>query len=273
MVSSSYDEPAHPVKLGVGSFAAVFIIRGGPVAYKEVLDFSDAEVLRREYSFLDAIYRECNVDSFFAVPPSDGHTVMSTFSRPTYAMDRVPAAKHLACLYLPKEIAQLPALCRLYFGKDYTNAPAPRFFNTENFPLDQSRYMRLCSEFPDILSPLNEVVEGMGEMLARLHFKASVDARNVEFVLGDGAGGFTFFLIDFNQVRPWTPSIDNIHELVSAFFVNDPYYPRPRSSDATYVKFRHAYLEACNDESRFLGGAFIEAIEAKQKDKDTAFQG
>lgn len=35
----------------------------------------------------------------------------------------------------------------------------------------------------------------MGEMLSLLHYKAWVDARDIEFALGgDGEAGFTFFM-------------------------------------------------------------------------------
>ncbi|KAF8869604.1 hypothetical protein CPB85DRAFT_1357638 [Mucidula mucida] len=44
--------------------------------------------------------------------------------------------------------------------------------------------------FRGCLPSVHEVAWGMGEMLARLHYRASVDARDVEFVLGgDGGAG------------------------------------------------------------------------------------
>ena len=65
--------------------------------------------------------------------------------------------------------------------------------------LDETRYTQLATLF-QFLPPVVEVAREMGGMLSRLHHRASVDARDVEFVPGgDGGAGFTFFLIDFNQ--------------------------------------------------------------------------
>ena len=77
--------------------------------------------------------------------------------------------------------------------------PRSRFFNTNNFPLDETRYTQLATLFK-FLPPAADVARAMGDMLFRLHHLTSVDARDVEFVLGgDGGAGFTFFVIDFNQ--------------------------------------------------------------------------
>lgn len=228
-------EVGAPVRLGAGSFATVYVISGGLIAFKEVSHIDNAEKLRQEYDILDKIYRHCDTDSFFAIPralgffnpltgdfsttaPSPPCTprvrpptrplvtagVMAHFRHPTYAMDRVHALpidgrRHLAKRYFPLELSDGPALCRLYFGRDYTGAPPSRFVNTLNFPLDEPRYTQLATLFQS-LPPAVDVACAMGDMLFRLHHRASVDARDVEFVLGgDGGGGFTFFLIDFNQ--------------------------------------------------------------------------
>ena len=61
--------------------------------------------------------------------------VMAYFPQPTYAMDRVHALpinarRYLAERYFPPELSDGPALCRLYFGKDYTGTAPSRFANT-----------------------------------------------------------------------------------------------------------------------------------------------
>lgn len=235
------DERCEPTRIGAGSFATVFVIRGGPEAFKEVARATaeDTATLRQEFDFLEDIYRKCNGDSFFAIPRglafndpfavSDGFLahdapspasvarrrgvrpvvtagVMAAFSRPAYAMDRVyalpyDAGKVIARLFFPPTIKDSPALCRLYFGKDFSNAKASRFINTQNFPLDASRYMQLRAAFPEELPDASVIAKGMGEMLARLHYRSAVDARDVEFVLGGaGKARFSYFIIDFNQV-------------------------------------------------------------------------
>jgi len=225
------EEVGSPVRLGAGSFATVYVISGGLIAFKEVAHTDNAEKLRQEYDTLNEVYLQCSADSLFAVPralacfnpltkdfslttPNPLSTnrfrplvtpgVMAYFPQPTYAMDRVHALpinarRYLAGRYFPPELSDGPALCRLYLGKDYTGAAPSRFANTTNFPLDETRYTQLATLF-QFLPPAAEVAREMGSMLSRLHHRASVDARDVEFVLGgDGGAGFTFFLIDFNQ--------------------------------------------------------------------------
>ena len=41
-----------------------------------------------------------------------------------------------------------------------------------------------------------------------------------------------------SQVRTWNRVKDEIPNLVDAFFVNDPYYPRARLTDPLYRDFR-----------------------------------
>ncbi|KAF9046826.1 hypothetical protein BDZ89DRAFT_1108647 [Hymenopellis radicata] len=297
------EEPAEPICIGAGSFAEIYVISGGPIAYKQMFG-SDGAALRFEYDALSVIYQRCHdSQSFFAIPrpfafndpsgliafhttspiplhrrprpvrPIVNQALLSIFRSPVYAMDRVQAlppraSAKLTALYFPRTVETGPLLCRLYFGKTFTGARIPSFYNTQNFPLDEGRYNTLASLFPRLPS-VTEVVQGMAEMLARLHYRASMDARDVEFVLGgDGGSGFTFFVIDFNQVRYWPKTLERIDELVSAFFANDPYYPRPRPSDPLYVAFKEAYLAECTDDVADIGQAFIAAIEAEQVGRD-----
>lgn len=228
----STEEVETPVRLGAGSFATVYVISGGLIAFKQVAHTDNAEKLRQEYHTLENIYLQCSTDSFFAIPralalfnpltedfsttapdanrfrtfrPLVTPGVMAYFQQPSYAMDRVHALpitvrRYLAEQYFPSQVPYGPALCRLYFGKDYTGAAPSRFVNTLNFPLDETRYTELTTSF-QFLPLVIDVARAMGVMLSRLHHLASVDARDVEFILGgDGGAGFTFFLIDFNQV-------------------------------------------------------------------------
>ncbi|KAF9046825.1 hypothetical protein BDZ89DRAFT_1155091 [Hymenopellis radicata] len=296
---------SHPICIGAGSFAEIYVINGGRVAYKQIRS-SDGAALRSEYDALRAVYRRCNTDSFFGIPrplafndpahDSTGYSMSSPsppssqrrrparpvvaeeelliFHSATYAMDRIhalpPNARaRLRALYIPptSTIEAGPVICRLYFGKTL-GTRISRFYNTLNFPLDEGRYNTLVSIFPELPSA-TEVAQGIAEMLARLHYRASIDARDVEFILGgDGGAGFTFFVIDFNQVRYWPKTLERIDELVSAFFANDPYYPRPRPSDPLYVAFKEAYLAECTDDVADIGQAFIAAIEAEQVGRD-----
>ena len=71
-----------------------------------------------------------------------------------------------------------------------------------------------------------------------------------------------------SQVRPWDKRPESIDQLVSAFFANDPYYPRPRRSDTLYNHFKIAYLDACGGDSEALASAFFGAVELTQAQRD-----
>ena len=94
----------------------------------------------------------------------------------------------------------IPLMCRLYFGRELRPSA---FVNPCNFPLDVARYASLQQECPDALDAIEEVVEGMGEMLSRIHWVAGYDARDVEFVMAGSLREFTvrLYVIDYNQVR------------------------------------------------------------------------
>lgn len=64
----STEELETPVRIGAGSFAAVYVISGGLIAFKEVSHTDNSEELRREYHTLCNVYLRCNTDSFFAIP-------------------------------------------------------------------------------------------------------------------------------------------------------------------------------------------------------------
>lgn len=148
-----------------------------------------------------------------------------------YAMDQVlplplSTASVIRQLFYPpgQETATLPSLCRLYFGKVIeTAAGRPRlfFFNSANFPLDVSRYRRMA-EALDVLDypTVDDIVYGMGEMLARLHWYGGYDGRDIEFIMGGASfSGVAMHVIDFNQVsRHSTP----IHAQSSPFSQDAP---------------------------------------------------
>ncbi|TFY65728.1 hypothetical protein EVG20_g5370 [Dentipellis fragilis] len=304
MASSSASPPADNnddskslVRLGVGSFGAVYVINGGPVAYKQVHQPAQAPVLLAEYKTLNKIYEHCKPDSFFDLPRALAYNnpllehdvrpivtsgVISIFPTATNAMDRVHALpldirSFIKNHFFLPSVREGPLLCRQYFGKVFPPRSAPpKFVNNENFPLDVHRYELLSSRLP-ALPRAQDVAAGMGEMLGIMHNLAGVDARDAEFVLGgDGAGGCTIFTIDFNQasqpiwhlVREWSKAVEDVGELVQAFFVNDPYYPRSRPDEPLYEAFEEAYLQQYDAEMMPVGLPFLRAIEQEQAARD-----
>ena len=74
------------------------------------------------------------------------------------------------------------------------------------------------------------------------------------------------------EMRVWSRKIEDIDQLVEAFFQNDPYYPRPRLSDPLYMDFRLGYIEAYPQDSKEaeeLAVAFLGAIEREQAKRDS----
>ncbi|KAF8621384.1 hypothetical protein AX15_007841 [Amanita polypyramis BW_CC] len=196
-----------------------------------------------------------------------------------YAMDHVQPlpltfGRIVRTLFYPKHAdnAPNPSLCRIYFGKviqEVGRSGRPnRFFNSANFPLDVARYRRVLGSDRAIEYPsVERIAFGMGEMLGRLHWHAGCDGRDIEFVIGGmGFSDISFNVIDFNQVRRWKKSSADIPILVEAFYINDPYYPRPIAADPLYVQFKAGYLSAyptIPPEAVELAQMFLLALEAE----------
>ena len=298
----SQEEQDTPIQIGAGSFASIYLRLGTRIVYKIVHDTAHASILIAEYETLLVIYDTCNDDSFFQLPrpyafynpltkvffsngkSASGHSRSSTRSVdmspeaftllpriPSYAMERVfklPVQVGLECrrMFYPeaqKATAALPVLCRLYFGKKLSQS---RFINPKNFLLDQDRYKFLAEAFG--FDPPEEVAKGMGEILARLHWRAGYDGRDIEMVLGgDGSSGITFYTIDFNQMRLFERTPASIPQLVEAHTINDPYYPPARPSDPLYQSFRDGYLSQCNGQYGNCGLLFLNALETKERER------
>ena len=65
-------------------------------------------------------------------------------------------------------------------------------------------------------------------------------------------------------MRAWKRTKEELPTLVEAFFINDPYYPRPDPNDPLYVQFKTGYLSVYPQDATVLGEAFWHVIEAEQ---------
>jgi hypothetical protein len=120
----------------------------------------------------------------------------------------------------------------------------------------------------------------MGKTLAIMHWRVGTDARDVEFVLGSGPNSveeslissfilkdmeepvstwkevthpnfrshaIRLWMLDFNQCRRIQPDDSGIATAVQAYFLNDPYFPRPLSTNIDekilWSRFEAGYLE------------------------------
>ena len=73
-------------------------------------------------------------------------------------------------------------------------------------------------------------------------------------------------------MRPWSRKREQVNQLVQSFFINDPYYPRPRPQDPLYHKFCLGYTDACpkgSEEAVEIAATFFRAIEVEQARRDS----
>lgn len=138
--------------------------------------------------------------------------------------------------------------------------PRPRaFFSLRNFPLHVDQMEQLGIQSAD----METFAKGMANALATMHFNAGIDANDVEFVLAPPPthiqspsseqddfsvisnilGTHTMWILDFDCCGKI--SMDNekgLDQVIMAFLRNDPFYPRPSSSEHLWRVFRDEYL-------------------------------
>ncbi len=240
-------------KLGSGSFASVFAWDSrGCIALKQAADITSKDIIRNEYQSLQMIFQNKTYahdiefvfpepfkwyDSFweFAQEMNIDRSIERGLEGVTalYTMQRLwpippPLATSIRNLFFPEGERghDAPAfIARIYLGQKAVTRSAPnRFFNYMNFPLSEDNLVALQFN-------VHNIAAAMGRSLACIHYKAGLDARDVEFVLGGDAINpyqkFAFMCIDFNQVRQHNFQCS---ELTDAIFANDKYFPLPSSS-------------------------------------------
>ncbi|KAL8872514.1 MAG: hypothetical protein Q9174_001871 [Haloplaca sp. 1 TL-2023] len=189
-------------------------------------------------------------------------------------------------------------LIRLYLGIRRPHGrpgldEARSHFSLRNFEAD----LQVCS---DLSIDTAVHAKTMAIALAVMHWSVKCNAQDVEFVLGspiplaemaltrseiESLPLFTssdaalkqkrravqLWLLDFNQVEPISMDEDGVRNAVRAFWINDPYYPRPvpagDADEELWTVFKKEYLgqsERCVDElarKRDLPTRFIEEVE------------
>jgi len=150
---------------------------------------------------------------------------------------------------------------------------AQRFSNTYNFHLT-------CGHAEQLGIDTALLSAEMGRMLAQFHMTARNDARGIKVVLGanitDDLNPQTrrehhAWVMDFDQVREFYFTEEQIPLLVDGFFTNEAYFPRARPADPHYNVFSKAYIEECGKVGEFagqLGCKFVVKLEAEQARQD-----
>lgn len=165
-------------------------------------------------------------------------------------------------------------MVRIYLGELRNNRPYMNF-NLRNFPLYLDQIQSLDLNTDDIASTI-------ANTLALVHFKAELDARDVEFVLGMSPlinhlqclpsavlrrmspeghdrsvdGHLTkrvvcLWMLDFNECVPITMDEEGMDMAAAAFYENAPYCPRPPKAgiganakmDEVWAVFEQNYLQ------------------------------
>ena len=156
-------------------------------------------------------------------------------------------------------------LIRPYLGRRRRLEKQSRYksFSLRNYPLhiDQIEELKLDGKL---------YARIMAETLAYLYWEANVDANDVEFVLapprkdhvnqldvpshhnstikGEKLGDHIVWILDFDCCRTMTLDAKGVEQAVTAFYRNDPYYPRPRrdnsADQALWKEFKQRFLEA-----------------------------
>ncbi|KAF2805633.1 uncharacterized protein BDZ99DRAFT_540202 [Mytilinidion resinicola] len=147
-------------------------------------------------------------------------------------------------------------LVRAYLGRRrHRTGPtksALQLFSLRNYPLhiDQMEQLQL-----DTLA----YATTMADALAVMHWAAKVDASDVEFVLApprepgqptsfksSGLGEHIIWILDFDCCKPITMNMAGVEQACHAFFLNDPYYPRPHGTvledQGLWKEFRDRFL-------------------------------
>jgi hypothetical protein len=219
-----------------------------------------------------------------------------------------PIRDALIDLYCPKEIrlqaktkpGEQDCLIRVYLGKkreDFPRVKKPTW-SLRNYKLHLDQMFKLGLE-------VQHFAESMADALAIMHWSAGVDAGDVEFIPGSLPGNMIvdnvifralsaaeidalppntstrvrqgrnfksrytqLWLIDFNRCKSITRDMDGIAQAVAAFYINDPYYPRPcgatKAEQLLWDCFRTRYLTTSasyvDDEAKDLPTKFVDAL-------------
>ncbi|KAJ9612255.1 hypothetical protein H2200_003852 [Cladophialophora chaetospira] len=184
-------------------------------------------------------------------------------------------------------------LIRIYLGRRQDRSDLA-LFKLRNFDL-------MVNEMEQLGLDTAFFAKVLAEALAVLHWKAKVDADDVEFVLGrapvtnmpptaanlevwgrDSPAGREFlefdcqqrrmgvWLLDFNQCKEFPESETGIKQLQNSFYYNDPYYPRPISDHPYDVMlwntFKGAYLQTSGRLTKTdWPEKFVDAVEHEGK--------
>lgn len=126
-----------------------------------------------------------------------------------------------------------------------------RFFSLRNFPL----HVNQMEEWHIDPYPYVRI---MADALAKLHWQAHVDAGDMEYVLAPGRLGgdqgnilpavgplseHAMWILDFDLCKRVSMDEAGVDQCVKAFYLNEPYYPRPGRDSPEDQTLRNAFRQ------------------------------
>lgn len=181
-------------------------------------------------------------------------------------------------------------LIRIYLGRRQDRV-SNNTFRLRNFDMtvNEMEFLRLDTVLYS---------ETLAQTLAIIHWKAKLDANDVEFVFGSAPAekmrptvaeldatnlldmgklasevdfihrSIGIWLLDFDQCKGFPEDTNGVKQLERAFYFNDPYYPRPISEHPKDVALWNAFKETYLATSAAITSSempkqFVDAIEAE----------
>lgn len=165
--------------------------------------------------------------------------LFSDFQMPTISIDLIPSMhpffeETYRTLFWCQElrIESVPVrLLRLYFGREDIPSVTTALQKglKSDPPLDIARFEKFSHELTRHginLPSVQEIAEGMGFVLAKLHWVVGINARDVELVLGgDGSHDLKCYALDFNQVSRLLLNKSSVSKSFFASSVSDGFCP------------------------------------------------
>ncbi|KAL7806473.1 zinc finger domain-containing protein [Trichoderma gracile] len=303
--------PTQLERIGQGRCGTVWAVRCSPcnetnhshLAMKRE-DGSTGRSIAHEYRIHQKITSICLGFTSFAIPQSIGFVDARDDAAWSVILPRLPPDYTACNAIISEKILPVKESARRLlvqtFRPDVDTEEIMRSQSNEhclvrplrNYPLHMDQMEQLC------IDPSGYAV-AMAEALAFLHWVANVDGNDVEFVLGQPRcqsdtssspssltrargticsdtntailGPHVVWILDFDLCRDISLDEEGVDQAHCAFWGNDPYYPRPGSSNPAderlWAIFQDRYMEASAtalreeaDGVKRLPGLFIEQI-------------
>ncbi|KAI9712285.1 MAG: hypothetical protein M1820_001498 [Bogoriella megaspora] len=237
-------------------------------------------IVPQPYAFISAENEKWWSERASSFPPGFSHcnSLISTRIPPFPALVR----ERIIDRYCPPELVRgikenlgdQDCLVRPYLGRRRVGQRTSRFraFTLRNFPLH-------IDQMEELGIDTFQYAAALADALAMMHWVAQVDANDVEFVLAsyyhhqdetgllapfhsDFLGSHALWILDFDCCHSISLDDAGISQAVSAFFKNDPFFPRPNGTadprdQKLWTHFRSQFL---NTSARLLGESSVKDL-------------